>query len=135
MSIPAYIYGRFSSVEQGKGTSLKRQFDACRYHIKLNGWEYPRDKDGNPVATPERDFFDEGKSAYSGANRQPGGQLYELEQKALAGHFRNGAVLVVENLDRLTRQGWSEALKILETLTAHGLILRGKLSSPVGSRR
>lgn len=117
MTIPAYIYARFSSQEQGKGTSLKRQFDHCRAYIKSRDWEYPDFEKGSP----ERDIADEGRSAYSGANRQPGGQLYEFERQAKLGHFRNGAVLVLEHLDRLTRQGWEEAFDILKVLMAAGV--------------
>lgn len=119
MTVPAYIYARYSSQEQGKGTSLKRQIEGARDFIQSHtDWEYPQ-KDAQ--AQRERDFTDLGKSAYSGAHRAPGGSLYEFERKAAAGHFRNGAVLVVENLDRLTREGWKEALSILETLTANGV--------------
>jgi DNA invertase Pin-like site-specific DNA recombinase len=119
MTTPAYIYARFSSLEQGKGTSLKRQLDGARDFIKLHSdWDYPFD---DPIGQKQRDFTDQGKSAYAGTHREPGGALYELERKAAAGHFRNGAVLVVENLDRLTRQGWEEALKILTTLTTNGV--------------
>lgn len=124
MSSPAYIYARFSSQEQGQGHSLKRQLEGARRHIKENKWEYP----GLDVAEPDfsknvpaRDYTDEGKSAFSGANRATGGALYEFERKAAQGHFRNGAVLVVENVDRLTRQGWDEALSILKTLTENGV--------------
>lgn len=119
MTIPAYVYARFSSMEQGKGTSLKRQLESARDFIKQHSdWDYPFT---DPQAQQERDFTDQGKSAYAGVHREAGGALYELERKATAGHFRNGAALVVENLDRLTRQGWEEALKILTTLTTNGM--------------
>jgi DNA invertase Pin-like site-specific DNA recombinase len=117
MSIPAYIYARFSSLEQGKGTSLKRQIADCRDRIEREGWEYP----ATEQERAERDYTDEGKSAYFGAHRSPGGSLFEFERKAAEGHFANGAVLIVENLDRLTRQGWEEALKILTGLTSNGV--------------
>lgn len=121
MSQPAYIYARFSSLEQGKGTSLRRQFDNAREFIKRNDFEYPRDEHGDLVPTPERDLADEGRSAYSGANRAPGGALFEFERQALAGHFRNGAYLVVEHLDRLSRQGYEEVLQILKNLSSNGV--------------
>ncbi|MCD1591788.1 recombinase family protein [Qipengyuania citrea] len=106
-------------MEQGKGTSLKRQLESARDFIKQHSdWDYPFT---DPLAQQERDFTDQGKSAYAGVHREAGGALYELERKATAGHFRNGAALVVENLDRLTRQGWEEALKILTTLTTNGM--------------
>lgn len=106
-------------MEQGKGTSLKRQLESARDFIKRHSdWDYPFT---DPLAQQERDFTDQGKSAYAGVHREAGGALYELERKATAGHFRNGAALVVENLDRLTRQGWEEALKVLTTLTTNGM--------------
>ena len=119
MTTPAFIYARFSSIEQGKGTSLKRQLESARDFIKLHSdWDYPLT---DPQRQRERDYTDQGKSAYAGTHREAGGALYELERKAAAGHFANGAILVVENLDRLTRQGWEEALKILTSLTAAGM--------------
>ncbi|WP_379921705.1 recombinase family protein [Erythrobacter sp. R86502] len=131
MTTPAYIYARYSSLEQGKGTSLKRQLDGARSFIKLhNEWDYPFD---DPQTQLERDFTDQGKSAYAGTHREPGGALYDLERKANAGHFRNGAVLVVENLDRLTRQGWEEALKILTNLTMAGISVHTIQGSKVWS--
>ena len=126
MPKPAYIYARFSSLEQGKGHSLKRQFESARQLIHRKRWEYPTldldaQKPDFKVGSPDRDFSDDGRSAYSGANREPGGQLHELERKAKLGHFRNGAILVVENLDRFTRQGWEEAVSILKTFTENGV--------------
>ena len=124
MSKPAYIYARFSSQEQGQGHSLKRQLEGARRHIRENRWEYPgldNDEPDFSKSVPERDYTDEGKSAFSGANRSAGGALYEFERKVAQGHFRNGAVLVVENVDRLTRQGWDEALSILKSLTENGV--------------
>jgi DNA invertase Pin-like site-specific DNA recombinase len=124
MTIPAYIYARYSSLEQGKGHSLKRQLENARKRIHQAKWEYAGLDIKEPdfsKGLPERDYIDEGKSAFSGANRQPGGQLYEFERKAKLGHFRNGAVLVVENLDRLSRQGWEEAIAVLNNLTSNGV--------------
>lgn len=121
MSNPVYIYARFSSLEQGKGTSLRRQFDNARAFIEKTDWDYPRDEEGKPTSSPDRDMADEGRSAYSGANRAPGGALYEFERQALAGHFRNGAYLLVEHLDRLSRQGYEEVLQILKNLSSNGV--------------
>lgn len=50
-----------------------------------------------------------------------GAQLYQFEKKALAGHFDNGAVLVVENTDRLTRAGYEAAFEIIRTFTGRGV--------------
>ncbi|HEY0315848.1 MAG TPA: recombinase family protein, partial [Sphingomonas sp.] len=86
MTLPAYIYARFSSVEQSKGSSLARQLKLGRAFIEKQKW----------LHSTERELIDEGRSAYHGANRAVGSALYEFEEKALAGHFANGACLVVE---------------------------------------
>ncbi|WP_333605177.1 recombinase family protein [Novosphingobium sp.] len=109
--LPAFIYARFSSLEQAKGHSLERQLEDGRAHIGRNGWEYHED----------RELRDEGRSAFSGENRQPGSALYDFEQQTLAGAFKTGVVLVVENIDRLTRQGYEQAFDLLRQLTQNGV--------------
>lgn len=111
MTQPAWIYARFSSLEQSKGHSLERQLQDGKAYIERMGWEH----------SPAREIADEGKSAYHGANRAEGSGLYEFEQKAREGHFSKGAVLVVENLDRITRQGYEEAIDLLRLLTTNGV--------------
>jgi DNA invertase Pin-like site-specific DNA recombinase len=111
MTQPAWIYARFSSLEQSKGYSLERQINEGRAFIERMGWEH----------SAQREIVDEGKSAFHGANRSEGSLLYEFEQKAREGHFSNGAVLAVENLDRLTRQGYEEAVELLRSLTMSGV--------------
>ncbi|MBV2147496.1 recombinase family protein [Sphingobium sp. AS12] len=111
MTQPAWIYARFSSLEQSKGHSLERQINEGRAFIERMGWEH----------SDQREIVDEGKSAFHGANRSEGSLLYGFEQKAREGHFSNGAVLAVENLDRLTRQGYEEAVELLRSLTMSGV--------------
>lgn len=111
MTQPAYIYARFSSLEQSRNDSVRRQLEGGRAFIERMGWEH----------SPNREIIDEGKSAYYGANRSAGSLLHDFEQKAKDGLFNNGAVLVVENLDRLTRQGYEEAIDLLRALTTSGV--------------
>ena len=111
MSLPAWIYARFSSLEQSKGTSLSRQLEAGRTFVQQMGWQH----------ATEREITDEGKSAFHGVNRLEGSQLYTFEQRALAGDFRDGAVLAVEALDRLSRQGHEETSDLLRALTRNGV--------------
>lgn len=111
MSQLAWIYARFSTVEQAKGHSLERQLKGARALIKANGW----------LHSPERELIDEGRSAFHGANREVGAALYDFEMKAREGHFANGSVLVVESLDRLTRQGHEETVDLLRLLTRMGV--------------
>lgn len=111
MTQPAWIYARFSSLEQAKGHSLERQLQGARALIEARGWLY----------SPEREMVDEGRSAYHGGNRAVGAALYDFEMKARDGHFANGAVLVVESLDRLTRQGHEETVDLLRLLIRSGV--------------
>jgi DNA invertase Pin-like site-specific DNA recombinase len=111
MTLPATIYARFSSMEQAGGHSKERQIEACRAMVEDNGWLWSAD----------RELVDEGKSAFTGANRAPGGLLYRFEQQAASGLYRNGHVLCVENLDRISREGYDAILPFLQTLTALGV--------------
>lgn len=111
MAQPAWIYARFSTLEQSDGDSLNRQLEGARRYIEANGWDH----------SPDRELVDEGRSAFHGSNRIEGSQLFQLEKKALAGHFDNGAVLVVENTDRLTRAGYEAAFEIIRAFTSRGV--------------
>lgn len=111
MALPATLYARFSSLEQGKGTSLERQFELTRRFAEQNGWDVSED----------RLIADEAASAFHGANRQEGKGLWDFEQKAEQGYFRNGHVLVVEHLDRISRQGFNEVWAFINRLTAVGV--------------
>lgn len=64
---------------------------------------------------------DEAKSAFKGANREDGAALYEFERKAREGHFANGAVLVCENVSRLSRQGPKAAARLVWALNEAGV--------------
>lgn len=105
----ATIYSRFSSAEQAKGSSIARQLAVCHGLATQNGW------------TVANEIREEGKSAFSGANRSEGGKLFEFERSVEAGQYAAGHVLVVEHLDRITRQGWEQVLPFLQKLTSNGV--------------
>ena len=111
MTQPAWIYARFSSLEQAKGHSLERQLKGAKAFIDAQGW----------IHSADRQMVDEGRSAYHGSNRAEGAALYDFENKARDGHFANGAVLVVESLDRLTRQGHEETVDLMRLLARNGV--------------
>ena len=69
MSQPAWIYARFSTLEQAKGHSLERQLKGGRALIEAKGWLYSQD----------RELVDEGRSAFHGGNREAGAALYDFE--------------------------------------------------------
>ena len=62
MTLPAWIYARFSTNEQSKGDSVRRQLVEGRAHIERMGW----------IHDPAFEIVEEGKSAYHGDNRSEG---------------------------------------------------------------
>lgn len=111
MTQPAYVYIRYSTMDQSKGDSYRRQLDLAKATIDEHGWHF----DDKLI------ILDEGKSAFHAANRAEGAGLFDFEERAKLGHFRNGAVFVVETIDRITRQGFDEAYDFIRKLTRNGV--------------
>ena len=104
----AILYIRFSTKDQDKGDSIKRQTELGHRIAKEHGW------------TITETLTDRGKSAYHGANRSEGGKLYEIEERAKRGEL-GGKVLLVEAMDRLTRQKPTDSFALIRDLTQSGL--------------
>ena len=94
-----YSYKRFSSPTQAEGASLARQTEAA------NRWIEAKRKDGQELLldTTLR-MTDEGISAYKGKHRHAGSDLGKFLLEAKAGRVKPGSYLLVENLDRLSRE-------------------------------
>jgi DNA invertase Pin-like site-specific DNA recombinase len=94
----AYSYVRFSTPEQSKGDSLRRQMEASRSYAKAHG-----------LTLDESLHPDSGISAYRGKNRTEGslGAFLDLVKQ---GRIAKGSSLLVESLDRLSREEVEEAL-------------------------
>ncbi|NML04297.1 recombinase family protein [Sphingomonas sp. G-3-2-10] len=108
MPANAIVYARFSSSEQSKGYSLERQLTLGREFAAEQGW------------TVEATITDEGRSAYHGNNRLEGSSLHQFELEARNGLHR-GKVLLVENVDRLSRQGPKAAARLIWGLNECGV--------------
>lgn len=80
------IYGRYSTEDQGEGTSKETQIESCLFHARAQGWVVP----------PDMIFFDEG---YSGAT------LDRPAISKLRALVREGRVecVIVNTIDRLSR--------------------------------
>ena len=109
----AYIYARFSTLEQAKGSSLERQIADCRALCEKHQWHW----------SPDRELRDEGRSAFDGTNRAEGSALAAFEQDALNGQLPPNTVLVVERLDRISRQSAVEVWNFVSRLTNHGVAI------------
>lgn len=106
----AIIYARFSKADQVKGHSIDRQLDNAYEVCTARGLS----------TSPALTFTEKGKSAFTGANRRKGTLLRNLEDEIEAGAHR-GRTLVVEHLDRISRQGWKEVFGFLETCSEGGV--------------
>jgi DNA invertase Pin-like site-specific DNA recombinase len=93
MKMPrAYSYLRFSTPEQSKGDSFRRQTELSRDYAKRHGLELDE----------SLTFRDLGVSAFRGKNAQEGA-LGVFLNAVETGKIRKGSYLLVENLDRLSR--------------------------------
>jgi DNA invertase Pin-like site-specific DNA recombinase len=106
----AYSYLRFSSPEQAKGDSFRRQFELAAKYAQQNGLEIDE----------SISFYDLGVSAYRGANSEIG-QLGILLEAVKTGLIPSGAVILVESLDRISRQSARKALRIIEGIVELGV--------------
>lgn len=106
----AIIYARWSSLEQSKGSSLERQMDTCERFCLEKGWD---------VIDRLRD---EGKSAYTGANLSEG-HLGILTKRVENDLLREPTVLVVEQLDRISRLPPGRVISWIQNVVGHGLTI------------
>ncbi|GEM_PF-3152665 len=108
----AYSYVRFSTAEQAAGNSLSRQLEAARKHAALNGWELDE----------ELSFQDRGISAFHGRNESTGA-LGAFLEAVRAGIVARGSYLIVESLDRVSRQAPRRAARTIENIVEAGVNL------------
>ncbi len=113
MTHKAYSYIRFSSPEQAKGDSYRRQRDAA---VK-----YCIDHDLELATAREYTFLDKGKSAYSGRHLDDEGQLKRFLDLVENGTIERGSYLLVESLDRLSREKVNTALPRFMDLLTQGI--------------
>ncbi|MEI2796168.1 recombinase family protein [Pseudoxanthomonas sp. F11] len=104
----AYSYTRMSTPDQMKGDSRRRQDDSARQYAEANQLEIV-----------ER-FDDFGVSAFTGRNAEFGA-LSEFTRLVDEGAIERGSYLLVESMDRLTRQAVPRAMSLLLGLTSRGI--------------
>lgn len=95
----AYSYVRFSTPEQALGDSERRQIAQARDFAKRKGWVL--DESLRP---------DRGLSGYHGLHRKKG-VLGEFLKAVRGGQIERGSILIVENADRLSREGVEKTLR------------------------
>ncbi|QGZ39346.1 DNA invertase Pin-like site-specific DNA recombinase [Pseudoduganella flava] len=103
-------YTRYSSSKQAGGASYSRQVEAAKEWCEKNGY-----------TLDERDRYEDlGVSAYSGKNAKKG-DLFTLQSKLQSGEIEPGTILIVEALDRITREALPKAVNLLMGLANSGL--------------
>lgn len=96
----AYSYIRFSTPIQKLGRSYDRQMEACLAWCAKHA----------DVQLADDTFYDEGRSGYDGEHLGERGQLRRFLDEVEAKKIPKGSYLIVESLDRLSRQSVNEAL-------------------------
>jgi DNA invertase Pin-like site-specific DNA recombinase len=107
----AYSYIRWSSDQQTAGDSLARQTKAAEDWAVANGY-----------TLSTQTFRDSGVSAFKGRNAEVGA-LNSFLKVVEEGVVPQGSTLLVENLDRLSRQHWEEGYLLLRQIVRAGVNL------------
>ena len=110
MEPKAYSYIRFSSPEQEKGDSLRRQIQLSEEYCKQHGL----------ILDDTLKLTDRGLSAFKGIHRTKGA-LGEFLRLVEEGKIPPGSVLLVENLDRLSREQILDALNQFTSIIKAGI--------------
>lgn len=110
MSRKAYSYLRFSTPEQSKGDSFRRQTSLAQRWCTTHGIELDE----------SLTFQDLGVSAYRGDNAESG-KLGDFLLGVKAGSIPQGSYLLVESLDRISRLTARKAVRLLEDIVESGV--------------
>jgi DNA invertase Pin-like site-specific DNA recombinase len=106
----AFSYIRFSTPEQALGDSERRQLDAAENWAKSKG------------LTLDSTHTDRGRSGFKGTNRKKGA-LGDFLKKIAAGTIPRGSYLVVEDLDRLSREHPFDSIDLIKKILSAGVII------------
>ena len=102
MKKTAYSYIRFSHPAQSLGRSQARQLEACELYCEEHGLTLAQGEDHR--------FLDAGVSGWKGDHLGEKGQLTRFISLVEDGTIKPGSVLIVESLDRLSREEVGKAL-------------------------
>ncbi|MDF3152056.1 recombinase family protein [Mesorhizobium sp. XAP10] len=108
----AYSYIRWSTAIQGQGDSYRRQYSLAEK------WSI---ENAIPLAD-DRVMTDAGVSAFKGKNVESGA-LGAFLKAAEAGKINRGSYLLVESIDRLSRQGMFATAAIVQELWKAGIVI------------
>lgn len=107
----AYSYIRFSTPEQAMGDSKRRQVEKAEQYALANNLEWVDER-----------FMDLGVSAYRGRNKEDGA-LADFQQAVADGAIKKGSYLLVESMDRISREKPRKAVRLLESICDSGIVV------------
>lgn len=107
-----YSYARWSTPEQAKGDSFRRQNDAARKWAEKRGLKLDE----------SLRITDEGVSAYRGGNALDGG-LSRFLDACRGGRIEPGSFLLVESLDRISRMAPRKAQRLVDDIVDNGVTI------------
>lgn len=113
MKTRAFSYWRFSDVKQSKGDSRRRQMDWGPKICEAKGW----------LLDQSLKLSDEGVSAFRGRNAATGA-LAAFLQAIKTGKVIAGDVLLVESLDRLSREEIDPAYDLFRSILKAGVSIQ-----------
>src|SRR5271155_2053498 len=99
----AHSYIRFSTLEQRKGGSEKRQVDKSKKICEQQGWQLD----------DKLTLMDLGVSAYRGRHARTGALKGFIDAIKL-GEVKTGRYLIIEKINRLTRQSFFDAIDLIK---------------------
>lgn len=106
-----HLYNRWSDKKQSQGSSQARQKTGAEEAVERHGWKV--------VSTLE----DQGVSGFKGHNLDEGAKLRSFLEMIKKGEVGKGDVLVVEAMDRLTREEIDQAFTLVCDILRAGIVL------------
>ncbi len=110
--VKAYSYVRFSTPEQARGDSARRQVESAIAYATANLLDLDE----------ELTFEDHGVSAFHGKNARTG-SLKRFLRAVEDGDVAEGSFLLVESFDRLSRADIWSAMRLLTEIMEAGILL------------
>jgi DNA invertase Pin-like site-specific DNA recombinase len=107
----AYSYVRFSHPSQAEGDSLRRQVERAEAYCRRAG-----------LTLSKATYRDLGVSAFRGKNALVG-NLGQVLKAVKSGAVRPGSALIVESIDRISRQGIDEGYDLIKSILKAGVRL------------
>lgn len=107
----AYSYLRISSTKQVLGHGIQRQLESSRAYAREHGY----------VLDESDQLRDVGVSGWTGANLDPEAALGKFLEAVKTGRVEPGSVLIIESLDRLSRQSVRKSLSLFLSIIESGI--------------